>query len=72
VTPLVGSYSRDKLERSVEQEKAMTAQDLQETERLTAKNAVEEYIYGIREKMAEELQDYLAEEDRFFSDERSF
>lgn len=72
MTPLVGSYSRDKLERSVEQEKAMTAQDLQETERLTAKNAVEEYIYGIREKMAEELQDYLAEEDRFFSDERSF
>jgi hypothetical protein len=65
VTSLVGSYSRDKLERSVDQEKAMTSQDVQETERLTAKNAVEEYIYGIREKISDELQEYMAEDDRF-------
>jgi molecular chaperone DnaK (HSP70) len=64
VTSRVGSNSRDKIERSLEQEKAMVAQDLQETERLTAKNSVEEYIYGIREKIGSDLETYLTEEDR--------
>lgn len=72
MTSLVGSYSRDKLERSVDQEKAMTSQDIQETERLTAKNAVEEYIYGIREKISEELQEYMAEEDRLIFMSKKF
>ena len=65
VTPLVvGSLSRDKLERSVKQEVDMNKQDQQEIERLHAKNAVEEYIYGIREKIGDELEDYLTEDDR--------
>lgn len=64
VTSRVGSYSRDKIERSIEQEKSMVAQDLQETERLTAKNSVEEYIYGIREKIGTDLETYLTEDDR--------
>lgn len=65
VTPLVvGSLSRDKLEKSVKQEVDMNRLDLQEIERLHAKNAVEEYIYGIREKIGDELEEYLTEEDR--------
>jgi molecular chaperone DnaK (HSP70) len=65
VTPLVvGSLSREKLERSLEQEKSMNRQDKQEVERLHAKNAVEEYIYSIREKIGEELEEYLAPDDR--------
>jgi hypothetical protein len=65
VTPLsVGSLSRDKMERSTDQEKAMYNQDKQEIERLHAKNAVEEYIYGIREKIGEELEEYLTPDDK--------
>ena len=65
VTPLiVGSLSRDKMDKSVDQEKSMINQDHQETERLHAKNAVEEYIYGIREKIGEELEEYLAPDDK--------
>jgi heat shock protein 4 len=65
VTPLiVGSLSRDKLEKSVKQEVDMNKMDQQEIERLHAKNAVEEYIYGIREKIGDELEEYLTEDDR--------
>ena len=65
VTPLaVGSLSRDKMERSTDQEKTMYNQDKQEIERLHAKNAVEEYIYGIREKIGEELEEYLTPDDK--------
>lgn len=65
VTPLeVGSLSRDKMEKSMEQEKNMNRQDQQEIERLTAKNAVEEYIYGIRDKIGDELEEYLTPDDR--------
>ena len=65
VTSIVmGAMSRDKLEASTEQEKVLTNQDTYEANRLVAKNAVEEYIYNIREKICEELEAYILEADR--------
>ena len=42
----------------------MNNQDRAEAERLTAKNSVEEYIYDIRGKLCEELEEFMLEEDR--------
>jgi len=61
---VVGAMSRDKLETAVEQEKVLVNQDTYESNRLVAKNAVEEYIYNIREKICEELEPYILEADR--------
>merc|ERR1719323_1649651 len=61
---VVGAMSRDKLDNAVEQEKVLVNQDTYESNRLVAKNAVEEYIYNIREKICEELEPYILEADR--------
>jgi len=61
---VVGALSRDKLEAATEQEKTLTNQDAYESTRLVAKNSVEEYIYAIREKMYEELEQYILEADK--------
>merc|ERR1712012_1393709 len=61
---VVGAMSRDKLDNAVEQEKVLVNQDTYEANRLVAKNAVEEYIYSIREKISEELEAYILEADR--------
>ena len=53
---VMGALSRDKMEAAVEQEKKLVNCDLNEAERLTSKNSVEEYIYSIREKISEELE----------------
>ena len=42
----------------------MNNQDRAEADRLTAKNSVEEYIYDIRGKLCEELEEFMVEEDR--------
>jgi len=65
VTSIVtGAMSRDKLETALEQEKVLVNQDAYESQRLVAKNAVEEYIYNIREKICEELEEYIVEADK--------
>ena len=61
---VVGTMSRDKLEAAQEQEKVLVNQDVYESNRLVAKNAVEEYIYSIREKISEELEGYIVEADK--------
>jgi molecular chaperone DnaK (HSP70) len=61
---VVGVMSRDKLENALEQEKVLVNQDTYESNRLLAKNAVEEYIYSIREKISEELEPYILEAER--------
>lgn len=61
---VVGTLSRDKLDTALEQEKTFSNQDAYEANRLVAKNSVEEYIYNIREKISEELADYILEADR--------
>ena len=63
-TIVVGAMSRDKLETALEQEKVLVNQDIYEGHRLIAKNAVEEYIYSIREKIHDELENYILEADR--------
>ena len=69
----VGSLSRDKLEGALAQETKFTRADIQEADRLVAKNAVEEYLYDIRDKIHDELEDYMAEDTRqVFSKEVSF
>merc|ERR1740129_585890 len=42
----------------------MAKQDLNEQERLTAKNSVEEYIYEIRGKISDELEEFIVEDER--------
>ena len=42
----------------------MNNQDRNEADRLTAKNSVEEYIYDIRGKLCEELEEFMIEDDR--------
>lgn len=61
---VIGALSRDKLEAASEQEKTLTNQDLYEKDRLVAKNNVEEYIYAIREKLYEELEQYILEAEK--------
>merc|ERR1712241_1122550 len=60
----VGALPKTKLEVATTQESKFSQQDLQESERLVAKNSVEEYIYDIRGKIHDELEDYLAEDSR--------
>ena len=47
-----------------QEEISMSNQDKSEADRLTAKNSVEEYIYDIRGKLCEELEEFMLEEDR--------
>jgi len=61
---VLGSLSHDKLEAAATEEHGMAYQDIQEAERLTAKNSVEEYIYDIRGKLCDELEDFMLEDDR--------
>lgn len=65
VTSIVlGSLSRDRLAEATGIESAMSSQDKAEAARLNAKNAVEEYIYEIRGKISDELEDFILEDDR--------
>jgi len=60
----VGSLPKTKLETATAQESNFSQKDLQESDRLLAKNSVEEYIYDIRGKIHDELEEYLAEDTR--------
>nr|AYH91695.1 heat shock protein 70 [Pomacea canaliculata] len=47
-----------------EKENSMIMQDRLEKERVDAKNTVEEYVYEMRNKLSNELEDYMQEDDR--------
>jgi len=64
VSKSVGGLSRESLETLAAVEASLTAQDTTEADRLNYKNAVEEYIYDIRDKVCGELEDFLKESDR--------
>ena len=51
VSKSVGGLSRESLETLAAVEASLTAQDSTEADRLNYKNAVEEYIYDIRDKV---------------------
>jgi len=59
-----GQLSHEKFLNATQEETTMANQDRNEADRLTAKNSVEEYIYEIRGKLCEELEDFMQEEDR--------
>lgn len=65
VTSIVlGSLMKERLDEATSIETAMARQDVCEQERLTAKNSVEEYIYEIRGKISDELEEFIVEDDR--------
>ncbi len=64
VTIRAGSLSRDRLDRLRAIEVDLVSQDRREQERLDARNSVEEYIYDIRAKISEELEEFIADGDR--------
>merc|ERR1711944_24148 len=53
----VGSLPKTKLETATAQESNFAQKDLQESDRLLAKNSVEEYIYDIRGKIHDEREE---------------
>jgi len=59
-----GQLSFDKLQAATTTESMMAKADRDEAERLNAKNSVEEYIYEIRGKICDELEDFMLEGDR--------
>merc|ERR1712025_824046 len=59
-----GQLSYERLQAATQEENSMNNQDRNEADRLTAKNSVEEYIYDIRGKLCEELEEFMGEEDR--------
>lgn len=61
---VLGCLSIEKLEAAATEEHGMAYQDIQEADRLIAKNSVEEYIYDIRGKLCDELEEYMQEDDR--------
>ncbi|ESO06143.1 hypothetical protein HELRODRAFT_106017 [Helobdella robusta] len=52
------------LNKLIEMENEMVMQDKLEKERADAKNAVEEYVYEMRNKLCDEYEKFMKEEDR--------
>merc|ERR1719210_1792371 len=59
-----GQLSYERLQSAMQEEISMNNQDKAEADRLVAKNNVEEYIYDIRGKLCEELEEFMLEDDR--------
>merc|ERR1719436_140490 len=59
-----GQLSYERLQAAITEENSMNSQDRAEADRLVAKNNVEEYIYDIRGKLCEELEEFMLEDDR--------
>jgi len=59
-----GQLSYERLQSAMQEEISMNNQDKAEADRLVAKNNVEEYIYDIRGKLCEELEEFMIEDDR--------
>merc|ERR1711884_252728 len=59
-----GQLSYERLQSAMQDEISMNNQDKAEADRLVAKNNVEEYIYDIRGKLCEELEEFMLEDDR--------
>ncbi|XP_050688436.1 heat shock 70 kDa protein 4-like isoform X2 [Eriocheir sinensis] len=64
VKEVVKAHNATQLNNLVEREAQMVQADKLENERINAKNAVEEYVYEIRGKIHEELEQFISEADR--------
>lgn len=60
----IKSYTKEDINKMVELEGQMIAQDKMEKERCDAKNAVEEYVYDMRDKLCGPLEEFTKELDR--------
>lgn len=64
IDKVVYETSKPQLNLYIEEEGKMIADDKLEKERVDAKNAVEEYVYDMREKINDTLAIYILEKDR--------
>lgn len=64
VKEVVKAHSLSQLNSLVERESQMVQADKLENERINAKNAVEEYVYDVRGRISDELEQYISESDR--------
>lgn len=64
VEPMVSHYTKEAIHLLVEKENQMVMQDRLEKERCDAKNAVEEYVYDMRDKLCGPYEDFCKEADR--------
>ncbi|RUS79272.1 hypothetical protein EGW08_012959 [Elysia chlorotica] len=60
----VHQLPKDQLNLLIEKENQMVMQDRLEKERADAKNAVEEYVYEMRDKLYNAYEEYVLEDDR--------
>lgn len=61
---LVMQYSLDELNGMMEKENELIMNDKLEREKADSRNAVEEYVYDMREKISDKLYDYVTDEER--------
>lgn len=64
IEEVVKSNTQTQLNNLMERESQMIQADKLENERINAKNAVEEYVYDIRGRIYDELEQYISEADR--------
>jgi heat shock protein 4 len=64
VTAIVVRMSKDEINNYMEKEGKMVMQDKLEKERADAKNAVEEYVYEMRDKISGALAEFINDTDR--------
>ncbi|CAL1530890.1 unnamed protein product [Lymnaea stagnalis] len=60
----VPQLSKDQINNLMEKENQMVMQDRLEKERADSKNAVEEYVYEMREKLYSVYENYITDDDR--------
>lgn len=64
VESIVPQFSKNELQLSIERENQMIMQDKLEKDRADAKNAVEEYVYDMRDRLYGALEQYVEEKQR--------
>lgn len=64
VVAVIPRLSKDEVRALAQMESQMIEQDRQEKERMDSKNAVEEYVYEMRDKLSTELEPFIKEADK--------
>lgn len=64
LTAKVPQLTKNEINQYLEQELSMIQQDRKEKERSEAKNSVEEYIYEVRDKLSNEYEKFVSEDNK--------
>ncbi|XP_062514689.1 heat shock 70 kDa protein 4-like [Corticium candelabrum] len=64
IESLIPGLSKSEIDTALEMEGKMAAQDKQEKDKMDAKNAVEEYVYEMRDKLDMQLKNFISEKDQ--------